>query len=1319
MNEPRTPNPKPVHDLARLAYLQGLFVHRRVLLVSDNPAVLDFLIERRARYVCAVSENEAAAASWPAVDGGQEREIKSMPLSDLAFRDGMFDLVLVTDLTTVREPAAFLNEARRVVGPRGHVAVASPNPGCDMPVGPPAAAPPLDYYELYDLLSAAFDSVQMIGVSGFLGYQVSDLGAADEDPAIAFDGTLLGEASEEIEWFLALCGSEQAQADPLAVIQIPLGSGQTGGTRIAGLEVELERARGELAELDGRLRETRLELGTRGVRIETLEKEVEHERLRAEEARARAVQIAKQHDDERKAQQAKRLDEEMGRRAAEAEVQGRLRQAELRLRQAEARAESAEASRDGLVERRREDGAELDRLREQVENLERTREAAERREHDLAMELEGLRREAERAGARERNLEAEVGQRSVEIEDLRGQVAGLAGAGEERRAVLERELLELERRLEELGSSRREANLEVDRRERIIRDLVVQIEDGAARLGVAHEEAGALELRLREQDDARREQERLVARLESELQAATWRTAELEARARDADGLASAAGQRADETARELAPLREELAAAIDTASQHHRARVEAELQLATAQLEHERLDAELSDFIARTRELEERLSALQGAASGHHRARIEARLEVATAEAEAERARADLALERERSGRLEESLTGLRAELECARAERGELERRLAESIAEARGLRSELDHAHGLAGQLEGVDQQVSRLREELDVQRLRVAELEGDVERRESERSRIEAELDRTRGDLGAALRREAEASREGEERTVRLASVERHVRQTEDEGDRLREQARRVEDELGLYRERATSLAASLAAASGDRDRLEREVGELCARLEGAARAGGEHAAQQEQDRARAEAAEQALGAARAELEGAWAHIESAARERDETRRLHEAELEEARRLAQRFAERLEELERSREQATSAERELTRLERERDETAELLEQERGTARGLSAAVALARAEAAEERERTGLAGADAARLAGNLADVQARLAERERELEQRAGETDAAERGLLALRDEVARLGEQLEEARESRRAEQVRGRSLLEEVERLSVVEVELDAARERLSVAETEIAEARAAQQERLEAATAAARQATAAGQDLADRTRRLEGLERDLGAAKEEIGRLSGELARAGTDTQSAHELVELRLTAARQVEEISRLQEEARQRDPLLESLTAQLEERERRAASLERKAKQLEERCKEHESDGAAWDTELKFRTARIAQLEDELRALGYRATAGGSADAGRMPPPAGESPLVLKKQISDLHDELGDREAELLLIHTRAEEAKLKLERTRKALQNLLGAGQIGSATAVQIHDIIISMERGSG
>ncbi|HUT76066.1 MAG TPA: methyltransferase domain-containing protein, partial [Polyangia bacterium] len=643
MNEPNTPNPNPVHDLARLAYLHGLFVHRRVLLVSDNPAVLEFLIERRARYVCAVTENEAVVASWPAADGGQEREIKAMPLSNLAFRDGMFDLVLVTDLTTVREPAAFLNEARRVVGPRGHVAVASPNPGCDNPVGPPAAATPLDYYELYDLLSAAFDSVQMIGVSGFLGYQVSDLGAADEDPSIAFDGTLLGETSEEIEWFLALCGSEPATPDPMAVIQIPRGEGQVGGTRVAGLEAELERVQGELAELDGRLRETRLELGTRGVRIETLEKEVEHECRQAEEARARAVQIAKQHDDERKAQQAKRLDDEIGRRAAEAEVQGRWRDAELRLRQAEARAESAEASRDGLVERMREDGAELDCLRERADALELMREAAERRERDLQAELERLRREAERAGARERDLEAEVGQRAGEIEQLRGQVAGLAGAGEEQRAILERELQELEQRLAELGSSRREDAVEVGRREGIIRDLVVQIEDGAARLVATREETDALELRLREQDGLRREQEHLVARLEGELQAATWRAAEIEARARDAGGLASVVGQRAEETARELGNLKEELAAAIDAASQNHRVRVETELQLATTQLERERLEAELSNFIARTRELEERLSALQGAASEHHRARVEAELHLATAHLERDRLEAEL----------------------------------------------------------------------------------------------------------------------------------------------------------------------------------------------------------------------------------------------------------------------------------------------------------------------------------------------------------------------------------------------------------------------------------------------------------------------------------------------------------------------------------------------------------------------------------------------------------------------------------------------------------------------------------------------------
>ncbi|HUT76635.1 MAG TPA: hypothetical protein VM285_03055, partial [Polyangia bacterium] len=480
-----------------------------------------------------------------------------------------------------------------------------------------------------------------------------------------------------------------------------------------------------------------------------------------------------------------------------------------------------------------------------------------------------------------------------------------------------------------------------------------------------------------------------------------------------------------------------------------------------------------------------------------------------------------------------------------------------------------------------------------------------------------------------------------------------------------------------------RERVASLEASLASASGDRDRLERDCGEHRERLEDALRAGVEHAAQLERDRARAEAAEQALIAVRTELDGARVLLETAARER----------------------------------ATDADREIARLERERGEVATLLDQERGSARGLAAAVALARAEVEEERARTGLAGADAARLAGKLSDLEDRLAEREREVDLRSGEADAAERALLALRDEAARLEEQLQEARESRRAEQVRGRSLLDEVERLAGVEAELEGARERLAEAtalagvESELEQARAALQQRVEAAGAAER-------ELADRARRLQELERDLGAAQVDIGRLGEELARARTDTKATQELVELRLTAVRQVEETSRLQEEARQRDPLLESLTTQLEERERRAALLERKINQLEERCKEHESDVAAWDTELKFRSSRIAQLEEEQRELSRKA-AGAPGSPGQMPPPAGESPIVLKKQIIDLNAELGDRDADLLLIHARAEEIKLKLDRTRKALQNLLSAGQVGSATAVQIHDIIISMERLGG
>ncbi|MBN2716964.1 MAG: methyltransferase domain-containing protein, partial [Deltaproteobacteria bacterium] len=401
---------KPIDLLARLCYFTDLFVHRRVVVVSDSPAPAEFLSRLNARYICTVSQSPIDEMSGQGRSRGP-MEFKTVDYENLQFRDNMFDVAVIANLADVPNPTALLNELRRVVGRRGYVIAASPNPTCESPLCPTSEAGEIDYYQLYDILSESFESVQMIGQAPFLGYAVSDL-SAEEDSAISFDGSLLESDAEEIEWFIALCGETPIELDGYAIVQVPLLSAQLGGSDENAKEVERLEAENralqkqkaqllkeanqleedlriledemrvhtesakaapsadELAQLKSELQRVKLELGTRGVRIETLENDLEKERLEAEAARARAVQLAKQYDDERKAHQASQIEQQLS-KGPGPEVQAELVKLKAELTQTKANLEATEQARDEIIERTRNDAQELERLKAQVRSFQK------------------------------------------------------------------------------------------------------------------------------------------------------------------------------------------------------------------------------------------------------------------------------------------------------------------------------------------------------------------------------------------------------------------------------------------------------------------------------------------------------------------------------------------------------------------------------------------------------------------------------------------------------------------------------------------------------------------------------------------------------------------------------------------------------------------------------------------------------------------------------------------------------------------------------------------------------------------------------------
>ncbi|MBW2276712.1 MAG: hypothetical protein JRF63_04415 [Deltaproteobacteria bacterium] len=1392
MNSNSSDNTRPVHDLTRLLYLQGLVVHRRVLLVGDELALAEFLITSRARFVSAVAEGEPKVP-WPDGDESQGREFKSVRYDDLPFRDGMFDVAIVPDLTAVENPVVLLNELRRVVGPRGAVVVASPNPACENRVGPDPAGRGFDYYEFYDLVADAFPSVQMVGQSPFVGYAVADLASGEEDPAISFDAGLLEDGSEEIEWFIAVCAEDAVEIEAYSVIQVPLAeAGVGGGASAAELDEALERVaqldgekarlgaeRDELTaqrerldserdklgaqlgdleqrvqHLDGDLGQARLELGNRGVKIETLEKDVEHERSEAEAARERAVKVAKQFDDERKASQAKQLEQQMSQRTADIDLQNKVRESAKALRQAEARAEAAEAARDEFVDRMREDATEFDKVRAEIDSvrdeLERVETASSQsaaKAESLTRDLETAHQELHEAVERQRALVQDFDSLKGEAAELRGERDALASHAGEERERFEQDVTALEVRLAEAARELTASRGEVDRREAIVRDLVVQLGQGAEVIEHGQHETVELSERVEALRVEIGERDLRNARLEGELQAAKWRSAELEVRLEDRERL----------VAEEQARLEDELNAALGASSGHHRARVDADLQLATVALETEQVKQELDDAIARIRELEADLASLQGARSGQHRARVEAELQLATASLEAEQVKQELDDAIARIRELEDEQAGLQgansgqhrarveAELQLATAavESTQVTRELDDSIARVRELEDELDNARVLGTSLE--------------------TELKQLADGLSQDEARVDGELSNTR----EALEQARETIQAFEQQ---IAAAQRSERRCEEEIDQQRERITRLEDDLGATRDRSRGLESEVSEAAAGRVRVENELADLGQKLEAASDRAQNAESRAGELNARAERAEGELVAVRAELTGNRERVDEMFAEHQQTRAALERELETQRGNAQEFRHRLE----------RSEPDLDELKRERDELVRKLDETEQTSADATKGLEAVRQSLSGEVTRTRQAGADAARLAGEVDGLERLLTEREHELKERLEEMGAGERALTALRDDVSRLGEQMEALRETNRAEQVRSQSLLREVDRLGEFEdrfdklsEELDGERERRSALEGEVARAREAANE-LERETVVraeaerdrlsdellelrgeldvAQRAFAESQEARQEARReleeqraewaeteqrsaemdadRERLTSSVGELEQALEDARGELESAGTeikrakvDTGAAQELAEIRLTSARQAEEVKRLFEESSGRESLLESLTTQLQEREQRATSLERKARGLEEQIHEHESDTAAWEMELNFRSSRISQLETELGKLQDQLAGATQArheaeQRASRPPQPSQTDLAstLKQQVVELNELLGDKDAQLLIAHTRAEESIMRLQRVRQAMQNVIGSGQADEATAVRLHDIVAAMER---
>jgi SAM-dependent methyltransferase len=495
-------------------YAEPLLEGRRVVVFGDATSSLAAeLVERGARAVHVYDPEPSRAAV--AAGRNRSKQISVVPLdeADIAVRDGAFDVAIVEDLSTARDPAALLKRVRRALSARGAAVIASPSPDTKLALLPRTSvthgSAPLGYYALYDTVSAEFPEVRMLGQTPFVGYAVVDF-APEGEPEVSIDSGLVPGGAEEPEWFIALAGREAVECGAFSVVQLPASRVLSAGvdTKIAE---ELRAARAAEAHLIDRVATLEAEAATARAKqdeprpdlsrelVSSLELALEKKEARLSELQARATAA-----DARADQASEALEKRLGAFASEkAELEKRLgaltsEKAELEKRLGALTSEKTQASK-------------------QLSAL-----AAEK----TALATQLARRDAEKADALRELAARDAPLRKVEgagrpvpagaLDDVGPLEAGLLDTG-----LLEAGLKERGERVRKLEADLREA-------ERVGAELLRELRN--ARNGKPAPEGGVP-----------KEVEPLMqknARLMADLEAAGWTIQELEGRLSGATGAA-------------------------------------------------------------------------------------------------------------------------------------------------------------------------------------------------------------------------------------------------------------------------------------------------------------------------------------------------------------------------------------------------------------------------------------------------------------------------------------------------------------------------------------------------------------------------------------------------------------------------------------------------------------------------------------------------------------------------------------------------------------------------------------------------------------
>ncbi len=512
---------------ALVAYAEPLVEGRRVLVFGDaSSSLAEHLLDRGARLIHVYDPDPARVAQ--AATRNTERRITFAPLSEggLAAREGAFDLALVENLSAIPHPSSALRSLRRALSSSGVALVATPNPDAEQRlVDSGRGSEELDYYGLYDAVSAELGQVRMLGQTPFVGYAIVDF-APEGEPVPAFDSGFVPGGAEEPEQYIAVGSNGDVDLEEMAIIQLPIAAvgaskqresasetkrAERAERRIAQLEAELGRARKNASDPQ-KLEEMRSELEKRDSWIRELESRAAAADSRADDAEAELERLREKaaHDDEA---EARLRAHEVAARAAEKE----LALLKERLDEAERLAERAKKERDWAEER-------VQGLQEELEAALQDAEEAQAEPTDPEA-LEQLETAYAELKSEKAELEATLEKKGHKVEKLEKKLhkleKKLEKKSDEESEDVRRDVAALEAQLVDRGNRVGVLEREIQKLERYGRELVAEIE--ALRAGaVAPDDERAEELETQLNQLAQ-----INAAHEADLVAADWAIAEL------------------------------------------------------------------------------------------------------------------------------------------------------------------------------------------------------------------------------------------------------------------------------------------------------------------------------------------------------------------------------------------------------------------------------------------------------------------------------------------------------------------------------------------------------------------------------------------------------------------------------------------------------------------------------------------------------------------------------------------------------------------------------------------------------------------------